>query len=121
MHLGHRLEIQPAVLARLEGEVVLAQGLLVVPLLPEREPEVEVRECRAGDGLRADGAPGDGAGLLGGRRGGGCSTTRSTGSGEDCGRRCSAVASPIQPDERSRMSAPSSARAVNAGDHPGGG
>ena len=61
VHLGHRLESEPAILAGVEREPVLAQRFVVVALLPEREPEVEVGEGRALDRLRApsarDGSP----------------------------------------------------------------
>ena len=57
VHLRHRLPHQPPILAALDREAIFAQGLRVVALLPEREPEIVVRELAAlGDfrlGLRA--------------------------------------------------------------------
>ncbi len=44
VHLRHRLEVEPAILAGLEREPVLPQRLVVIPLLPERQAEVEVSE-----------------------------------------------------------------------------
>src|SRR5206468_6753566 len=47
MDFGHRLAHQTPVFAALDREPVLAQRLCVVALLPEREPEVEMRELAA--------------------------------------------------------------------------
>ena len=51
MHFRHRLAHQPAILAALDREAVLAQRLGVVALLPEREAEVVMRELAALDDL----------------------------------------------------------------------
>src|SRR5258708_32030781 len=45
--IRHRLQREAAVLAALHREAILAQRLLVVPLLPEREAEVVVRQRTA--------------------------------------------------------------------------
>ena len=47
VHLGHRLQHERPILAAFERKLVLALRLGVVALLPEREPEVVVREFHA--------------------------------------------------------------------------
>jgi hypothetical protein len=54
VHFRHRLEDEAAVLTALDGEAVLAQRFDVVALLPEREPEVEVRQLAAFDHLHLE-------------------------------------------------------------------
>src|ERR1051325_3371057 len=44
VHLRHRLQRQPPVLAPLQRQAILPQRLVVVALLPEGEPEVVVRQ-----------------------------------------------------------------------------
>ena len=61
VHLGHRLEVEPAVLPGLERQAIFAQRLVVIALLPEGEPEIEVRE-------RTRRAPAAGAGVARSRR-----------------------------------------------------
>jgi hypothetical protein len=62
MDLGHGLEAEPPILPGVDGQPVLPQCLLVIPLLPERQTEIVVGERRALDRLRSGGA----AGLRGG-------------------------------------------------------
>ena len=50
--------IKASIAAGIERLAVLPQGLVVVPLLPESEPQVEVGERGVGYGLRGGGAGG---------------------------------------------------------------
>ena len=52
VHLGHGLQGQPPVLARVQRQPVLAQRLLVQALLPEGQAQVVVRQRAALDDLR---------------------------------------------------------------------
>ena len=47
VHLGHRLAHEAPIFPTLDRQAILAQRLRVVALLPEREPEVVVRELAA--------------------------------------------------------------------------
>ena len=62
--LRHRLEIEPAILAGLQREAVLPERLLVIPLLSERQAEVEMGEGGTGANLAGSGAAGCGAASL---------------------------------------------------------
>src|SRR6188768_1997363 len=58
VNLGHGLEVEPAVLASVERELVLPQRIVIVALLPQRQSQVVVSQKRAGDGNRGSGAAG---------------------------------------------------------------
>jgi hypothetical protein len=67
--LGHSLEIEPAILSCIQGELVFPERIVVIALLPQSQAEIVVREESAGNRLRSSGTAGLRGSSTGGRRG----------------------------------------------------